>query len=87
MIGGRELKNSTRFQKQDHPVLFYLESLRLSRQDLIAYWSVEWGAPFYSLYPMKEGVRITHVDGLEHLRDKFSSVKKWYVRKAQRLLS
>jgi len=78
----------TRFQKQDHPVLFYLESLRLSRQgfDRVLVCGVG-GAPFYSLYPMKEGVRITHVDGLEHLRDKFSSVKKWYVRKAQRLLS
>lgn len=77
----------TRFQKQDHPVLFYLESLRLSRQgfDRVLVCGVG-GAPFYSFYPMKEGVRITHVDGLEHLRDKFSSMKKWYVRKAQRML-
>lgn len=77
----------TRFNKQDHPVLFYLESLWRSRQgfDRVLVCGVG-GAPFYFILPIRQGERITHVDGLEHLRSRFSKIKKWYVRQAQRIL-
>jgi glycosyltransferase involved in cell wall biosynthesis len=77
----------TRFDKQDHPVLFYLESLWRTRKgyDRVLVCGVG-GAPFYRLFRMREGRRITHVDGLEHLRAKFSALRKRYVRMAQATL-
>ena len=43
------------------------------------------GALFYPMYRSAKTKLITNVDGLEHLRTKFSRVKKGYVRLAQRL--
>lgn len=74
------------YKKSVHPVWYYWDSLRLTKgkQDIVLVCGVG-GALFYPMYRSAKTQLITNVDGLEHLRTKFSRVKKSYVRLAQRL--
>lgn len=74
------------YKKSVHPVWYYWDSLRLTKgkQDIVLVCGVG-GALFYPMYRSAKTRLITNVDGLEHLRTKFSRVKKSYVRLAQRL--
>jgi len=73
------------FKKSKNPLLFYFDSLRktVSTYDLVLVCGVG-AAPFYPLFKNKNSFLITNVDGLEHLRAKFSIPKKIFVRLAQR---
>lgn len=73
------------YKKSIHPVWYYWDSLRLTigKNDLVLVCGVG-GALFYPIYRSAKTKIITNVDGLEHLRTKFSKVKKGYVRLAQR---
>lgn len=74
----------TWFSKRDQPVLFYLESVlrTLFGYDRVLVLGVGAG-PFVWLYRIVRTNFITHTDGMEQFRGKFSSVKRWYVRLAQ----
>jgi len=74
------------YKKSVHPVWYYWDSLRLTmgKNDIVLVCGVG-GALFYPMYRSAKTKLITNVDGLEHLRTKFSRVKKGYVRLAQRL--
>ncbi|HRH65833.1 MAG TPA: DUF1972 domain-containing protein [Bacteroidia bacterium] len=73
------------YKKSVHPVWYYWDSLRLTigKHDIVLVCGVG-GALFYPMYRSTKTRLITNVDGLEHLRNKFSKVKKSYVRLAQR---
>ena len=74
------------FKKSKNPLLFYFDSLRktASSYDVLLVCGVG-AAPFYPLFKNKNSILITNVDGLEHLRAKFSVLKKIFVRFAQRV--
>ncbi|MEY4595321.1 MAG: hypothetical protein RIQ47_1731 [Bacteroidota bacterium] len=75
----------TFFTKRKNPLLYYFESLLrvLSTNEVILILGAGAG-PFIWL-PRLLGRRIiTNVDGLEHLRQKYSLVQRFYVRIAQR---
>ncbi len=74
----------SRYSKAHNPLLFYRDSLRkaLKGTDIILVCGVG-GAIFYPLLNRKGCLIITHVDGREELRGKYSFLKKMYVRIAQ----
>lgn len=82
---GVRIKESA-YKKCVHPVWFYWDSLRMTvgKVDIVLVCGVG-GAMFYPMYHSPKTQIITNVDGLEHLRSKFSRVKKSYVKMAQRL--
>ena len=84
-LNGVEIKESD-YKKSLNPLLFYFDSLRKSRfgYDIVLVCGVG-GAPFYFLFKNKHSVIISNVDGLEHLRTKYSYLKKLFVRLAQRM--
>lgn len=75
---------TTFFSKQKFPVLFYFESLLrvIPGNQVIVLLGVGAG-PFLWLARLFNRKLITNVDGLEHLRDKYSLIRKLYVRIAQ----
>ena len=77
---------TTFFSKRKFPVLFYLESLLRSiiNNDVIILLGVGAG-PFLWMARIFHRKTITNVDGLEHLRGKYSVLQKWYVLLAQRI--
>ncbi|CAN5684586.1 DUF1972 domain-containing protein [soil metagenome] len=72
------------YSKAKHPVKFYFNSLKIGikNADLVIVCGVG-GAVFYPLLKRKNTLLITHVDGREELRGKYSALKKLYVRIAQ----
>ena len=74
----------SRFTKDRNPVRFYLDSLKIASgfADIILVCGVG-GAVFYPLMKRKNRIIITHVDGREELRGKYSALKKLYVRISQ----
>jgi glycosyltransferase involved in cell wall biosynthesis len=74
----------SKYSKADHPVRYYYDSLKLVKKnfDLVLVCGVG-GAFFYPLLRRSNQVVITHVDGREELRGKYSEIKKLYVRMAQ----
>lgn len=81
---GRVHRVSTMFSKGSFPVLFYFESVlrTLWGFDVVLMLGVG-GGPFLPLLRVFRNRVVTNVDGLEHLRGKFSPLKKWYVRMSQ----
>jgi glycosyltransferase involved in cell wall biosynthesis len=73
-----------RFSKEQNPVQYYRDSLRIASgyADVILVCGVG-GSIFYPLAGGRKPVIITHVDGREELRGKYSFLKKAYVRAAQ----
>ena len=74
----------SRFTKDKNPVRFYYDSLKIASADadIILACGVG-GSIFYHLLKRKRTKIITHVDGREELREKYSWLKKIYVRIAQ----
>jgi len=74
----------SRFSKEKNPVKFYYDSLKmaLGNYDITVVCGVG-GALFYPFLKKSKGRIITHVDGREELRGKYSGQKKLYVRMAQ----
>lgn len=74
----------SRYSKALNPLRFYLDSLRRkpAMTDFLLVCGVG-GAVFYPLLNLKGCKLITHVDGREELRGKYSFLKKMYVRIAQ----
>ncbi len=74
----------TLFSKRRFPVLFYFESVL---RTLIGFEAViilgVGGGPFQWLFHLTRVRVVTNVDGLEHLRDKYSALQKSYVRWSQ----
>jgi glycosyltransferase involved in cell wall biosynthesis len=84
MMGSVSIMESN-YRKSKNPLLFYWDSLRRTsgRYDVIFVCGV--GASlFYPLLKRKNTILITNVDGLEHLRSKFSFLKKIFVKVSQR---
>jgi len=72
------------FRKSKNPILFYWDSFYKSRRGFDVVFVCGVGAAlFYPILKNKNNTLVTNVDGLEHLRSKFSIVKKLYVRLAQ----
>lgn len=72
------------YKKSKNPLLFYLDSLRrvAGKYDVVLVCGV--GASiFYPFFRTKTTTIITNVDGLEHLRAKFSFIKKVFVKLSQ----
>lgn len=85
---GVKLRESA-FRKSSQPVWFYWDSIQRATRlqaDIILVCGVG-GAIFYPLLGKSKSKLITNVDGLEHLRSKFSQIKRSYVRKAQQMTS
>lgn len=80
---GVQIRESA-YKKSRNPLLFYIDSLRktASYYDVVLICGVG-AAPFYPFFKKKHSVLLTNVDGLEHLRSKFSIFKKIFVRTAQ----
>jgi len=74
----------SRFTKERNPVRFYFDSLKIAsaNADIILVCGVG-GAIFYPFLKRNKTKIITHVDGREELRGKYSALKKLYVRIAQ----
>lgn len=74
----------SKYTKEHHPVRFYYDSLRTVLQDaeLVLVCGVG-GAVFYPFLRKHNAIMVTHTDGREELRGKYSRVKKMYVRIAQ----
>ena len=72
------------YSKALNPLKFYIDSLRKkpAMTDFLLVCGVG-GAVFYPLIKRKGYKLITHVDGREELRGKYSFLKKMYVRIAQ----
>ncbi|MEO8086042.1 MAG: DUF1972 domain-containing protein [Bacteroidota bacterium] len=72
------------YSKAKQPVKFYFNSLKIGigNADLVIVCGVG-GAVFYPMLKRKNTFLITHVDGREELRGKYSALKKLYVRMAQ----
>jgi glycosyltransferase involved in cell wall biosynthesis len=81
--GSVKLKYS-RFTKDKKPVRFYYDSLKIASADadIILVCGVG-GSIFYPLLKKSRTKFITHVDGREELRGKYSRLKKIYVRISQ----
>lgn len=75
----------SRFTKDNNPVRFYFNSLKIAftKADIILVCGVG-GAIFYPFFINRKAIIITHVDGREELRGKYSSLKKLYVRVSQK---
>ncbi|MCC7233639.1 MAG: DUF1972 domain-containing protein [Bacteroidia bacterium] len=76
---------NSRFSKEKNPVLFYRDSIRRVRDDNHVVLVCGVGGAFF--YGTKRGRKVpivTNVDGLEHLRGKYTRIKKLYVRFAQK---
>jgi glycosyltransferase involved in cell wall biosynthesis len=74
----------SRFSKEKKPVRFYFDSLKIAsaNADIILVCGVG-GAIFYPFLKRKKIKIITHTDGREELRGKYSAIKKLYVRICQ----
>ena len=74
----------SKFTKDRNPVHFYFDSLKIASSfaDIILVCGVG-GAVFYPFLKRKKSRIITHVDGREELRGKYSAIKKMYVRISQ----
>ncbi len=74
----------SQFTKFGNPVLFYRDSIRIGLKctDIIIVCGVG-GALFFPFYKSKNKFIITHVDGREELRGKYSALKKLFVRVCQ----
>ncbi len=83
---GKIVVQESRYSKAAHPLLFYIDSLRMTSGtcDILLVCGVG-GSLFYPLFRSKKTKIITNVDGLEHLRGKYSFLKKAFVRMSQRM--
>ncbi len=75
------------YRKSKNPLLFYFNSLRRAAglYDIILICGVG-AAIFYPFFKSRNSILITNVDGLEHLRAKYSYLKKLFVRISQRFI-
>jgi glycosyltransferase involved in cell wall biosynthesis len=78
----------TLFSKRRFPVLFYLESVlrTLRGYDTVLILGVGAGL-FLWLYKLAGTRFVTHVDGMEQVREKFTPLKRMFVRFSQRATS
>ncbi|REJ83066.1 MAG: DUF1972 domain-containing protein [Bacteroidetes bacterium] len=76
------------YRKGESPLKFYYDSLKKAsfEHDILLVCGVG-GAPFYPIIRKKRNIIVSNVDGLEHLRDKYSFLQKTYVRIAQKFAS
>ena len=74
----------SKYTKWKNPLLYYLDAARIASAfaDAVIVCGVG-GAIFYPMLSNRKYQLITHVDGREELRGKYSSLKKLYVRIAQ----
>jgi len=74
----------SRYSKASEPLRFYFDSIRMGikEADMILVCGVG-GAVFYPLLKKRKHVLVTHLDGREELRGKYSFLKKKYVKLAQ----
>ncbi|MFM2207449.1 MAG: hypothetical protein RL213_1424 [Bacteroidota bacterium] len=78
----------TLFSKRRFPVLFYLESVLRTLRGYDTVLILGVGAGLFVLLYKLTGTRfITHVDGMEQSRDKFSATQRLFVRCSQRATS
>ncbi len=75
------------YKKSKNPLLFYFNSLKLAKNafDVVIVCGVG-GALFYPFFKFKNQLLITNVDGLEHLRGKYSFIQRMFVRVSQSMV-
>jgi glycosyltransferase involved in cell wall biosynthesis len=76
---------NSEYNKSENPLRYYFKSLKVASEnyDIIICCGVG-GAVFYPFINFRNAKIITCVDGLEHLRKKYSWFKRLFVRLAQR---
>lgn len=70
-------------KKSEHPVRFYFQSLWMTAGKYDVILVLGLGASFFYPILKSKSIIITHVDGIEQQRQKFSYWKKLYVKYAQ----